>query len=192
VSSGISSQLLFTWLNLNFLSLNLTETEILVTGPPSLTKSITNTPRLDLEATSIPSATVKNLGITFNTDISQLCKVSVFQLHHIAKLWPYISPKDTESLVYAFITSRRPRLLYIIFSGLPAHSISRLQYIQNSATRLLTYTKQTAHITPFLFKLHWLPVSSRITYKILILTLKSLNGLAPSYLSDLLSPSIPL
>ncbi len=76
-------------------------------------------------------------------------------------------------------------------SGLPAHSISRLQYIQNSAARLLTYTKRSAHITPILFDLHWLPVSSRITYKIFLLTFKSLNGLAPSYLSDLLSLYIP-
>ncbi len=61
----------------------------------------------------------------------------------------------------------------------------------NSAARLLTYTKRSAHITPILFDLHWLPVSSRITYKILLLTFKSLNGLAPSYLSDLLSLYIP-
>lgn len=71
------------------------------------------------------------------------------------------------------------------------HTISRLQYIQNSAARWLTYTKRSAHITPILFNLHWLPVSSRITYKTLLLTFKSLNGLAPSYLSDLLSPYIP-
>jgi len=61
-------------------------------------------------------------------------------------------------------------------------------YIQNSAARLLSYTKQTAQI---LFKLQWLPESSRITYKTLLLPFKSLNGLAPAYLSDLLSPYIP-
>ncbi len=186
-----------TWLNCNFLSLNLTKTEILITGPPSLTKNITNTPILDLEATSIiPSATVKNLGITldpsltFDVYISQLCKAAFFQLRRIAKLRPYVSPKDAESLVHAFITSRLD-YCNVLFSGLPAHSISRLQYIQNSAARLLTYTKRSAHITPILFDLHWLPVSSRITYKILLLTFKSLNGLAPSYLSDLLSLYIP-
>ncbi len=32
----------------------------------------------------------------------------------------------------------------LFFSGLPARSISHLQYIQNSATRMLTYTKQSA------------------------------------------------
>ena len=42
------------------------------------------------------------------------------------------------------------------------------------------------YITPVLFELHWLPVEYRITYKILLLSDKALNGLAPSYLTDLL------
>ena len=44
------------------------------------------------------------------------------------------------------------------------------------------------HITPTLIHLHWLPVKSRITYRILLLTYKSLHSLAPQYLSDLLHP----
>ncbi len=92
-----------------------------------------------------------------------------------------MSPKDAESLVYAFITSRLD-YCNALFSGFPAHSISRLQYIQNSAARMLTYTKRSAHI---LFNLHWLPVSSCIIYKMILLMFKSLHGLAPTYLSDL-------
>ena len=47
-------------------------------------------------------------------------------------------------------------------------------------------------ISPTLVSLHWLPVDSRIQYKILLITFKALNGLAPKYLSELLiqySPS---
>ena len=40
--------------------------------------------------------------------------------------------------------------------------------------------------TPTLIRLHWLPVKSRISNKILPLTYKSLHSLAPQYLSDLL------
>ena len=42
------------------------------------------------------------------------------------------------------------------------------------------------HISPVLQQLHWLPVSSRIQFKILLLTYKALNGLAPQYLADLI------
>ena len=38
----------------------------------------------------------------------------------------------------------------------------------------------------FLIKLHWLPIKQRIEYKLLLLTFRSLHGLAASYLSDLL------
>ncbi len=70
-------------------------------------------------------------------------------------------------------------------------SIARLQYIQNSATRILTHTKRSAHITPILADLHWLPVASRIKFKIILLIFKALNGLAPYYLCNLLLPYSP-
>ncbi len=63
--------------------------------------------------------------------------------------------------------------------------------VQNAAARLLTGTRKREHITPILASLHWLPVRFRIDFKILILVFKSLNGLAPTYLSDLIQPYAP-
>ena len=40
-------------------------------------------------------------------------------------------------------------------------------------------------------ELHWLPIKSRIEYKICLLTFKALNGLAPPYISDLISKYEP-
>ena len=40
------------------------------------------------------------------------------------------------------------------------------------------------HITPLLWELHWLPVEFRISFKILCLAFKTLNGLAPIYLTE--------
>ena len=47
------------------------------------------------------------------------------------------------------------------------------------------------HVTPCLIELHWLPISYRIDYKIGLLVFKCLNGLAPSYLSDLIQLYVP-
>ena len=41
-------------------------------------------------------------------------------------------------------------------------------------------------------ELHWLPVRSRIHYKILLTNFKVLHGLSPKYLSDLISMQQPL
>ena len=47
------------------------------------------------------------------------------------------------------------------------------------------------HITPLLIELHWLPVEQRKIFKILLFTFKVVNGLAPSYLSELLETYVP-
>ena len=45
----------------------------------------------------------------------------------------------------------------------------------------------SAHITPILRKLHWLTIPKRITFKVLTLTYKALNNLAPAYISELVN-----
>ncbi|KAG1677117.1 Pre-mRNA-splicing factor ATP-dependent RNA helicase PRP16 [Nymphon striatum] len=74
----------------------------------------------------------------------------------------------------------------VFFLHLPDHLIVRLQRIQNSAARIVTLTRKHEHITPILQTLHWLPVSQRINFKLLMLTYKCLNNQAPAYSSDLL------
>ena len=73
-----------------------------------------------------------------------------------------------------------------LFSGPRQHRVRKLQYVQNSAARLLTGSCKHEHITPVLRNLHWLAVHKRIRFKILLMTFKCLNQLATSCLSDLL------
>ena len=47
------------------------------------------------------------------------------------------------------------------------------------------------HITPHLRDLHWLPVRSRIKYKILVTTYRALHDKAPAYISEMLTPYTP-
>ncbi len=46
-------------------------------------------------------------------------------------------------------------------------------------------------ITPVLRSLHWLPDTFRIDFKVLILVYKSLNGLGPKYVADMLTEYKP-
>ena len=70
--------------------------------------------------------------------------------------------------------------------------LDKLQYVQNSAARLVTLSKKHDHITPVLFNLHWLPIYYRINYKIILFTFKALHGLAPSYICNLISKYKPV
>ncbi len=62
-----------------------------------------------------------------------------------------------------------------------------LQMVHNAAARVLTRTRKYDHITPVLSTLHWLPIKHRIDFKIVLITYKALNGLAPQYFSVLSS-----
>ncbi len=52
-------------------------------------------------------------------------------------------------------------------------------------------TSKYEHITPILRTLHWLPIEQRVSFKVACLAYKSLNGLAPSYLAQLLKRYTP-
>jgi hypothetical protein len=52
-------------------------------------------------------------------------------------------------------------------------------------------TRRREHVTPVLESLHWLPVCFRIDFKVLLMVYKCLNGLGPSYLSEMLLPYEP-
>ncbi len=78
-----------------------------------------------------------------------------------------------------------------LYLGISQSSLNRLQIVQNAAARVLTGARKREHITPVLQSLHWLSVRYRIHFKVLLLVFKSLNGLAPSYLSDMLMDHQP-
>ncbi len=126
--------------------------------------------------------------------VSSICKTAFFHLKNISKLQPMLSMSNAETLIHAFMTSR---LAYCnaLLGGCSAHLINKLQLVQNAAVKVLTRTRKYDHISPVLSTLHWLPIKHRIDFKILLITYKALNGLAPHYLSELLlhySPSHPL
>ena len=58
--------------------------------------------------------------------------------------------------------------------------------MNNSAARLIEKLRKYDHITESLINSHWLPVRARIEFKILLLTWKALNNLAPPYIRNML------
>ena len=54
------------------------------------------------------------------------------------------------------------------------------------AARFVTGARKFDHISPLLVQLHWLPISYRVVFKLLLMIFKALNGLAPRYLVEFL------
>lgn len=57
---------------------------------------------------------------------------------------------------------------------------------KNCAARLILDCRKYYLITQLLRELHWLPVETRITFRLLLTTFKALNNLVPCYISNLL------
>ena len=126
----------------------------------------------------------------FNEHIASICKSSFYHLRNISNIRKYLSSTTTEILVHAFVSSKLDNCNSLLY-GLPNCLLKKLQHVQNAAARLITLSRKHEHITPILFNLHWLPVNYRIIFKILLITYKALNDLAPSYVRDLLTPYTP-
>jgi hypothetical protein len=57
-----------------------------------------------------------------------------------------------------------------ILLGSPAFNISKLQHIQNTLARIVLSSNRHAHSNILLQQLHWLPVHSRIHFKLATIT----------------------
>ena len=179
------------WMAVNYLKLNETKTEFMDIG---LYKSpITS---LNLDGVMIESCKkARNLGFMFDhtmslneqiTAISQVCYINLRNLERIgSKL-----PMDLKTqLVHSNILSHID-YCNAVYGGLTEANIQRLQKIQNDSVRFifnLYGSARRTHITPFLKKLHFLPVKYRIRFKITLLVFKCLNNMAPNYLAELIN-----
>ena len=119
------------------------------------------------------------------SQIKNICRSSSLALHKISQIRKYLDRETTEQLVHAFVTCRLDCCNSLLLS-LPDSQIAKLQRIQNSAARLVTRSSLRHHITPILRSLHWLPVSERIKFKVLLLTYKCIKGTAPLYLQEII------
>ncbi len=147
---------------------------------------------LTLDGCSVDSSSsVRNLGVLFDSNlsfdshVSSIFKIEFFNLKNISKLRPMLSMLNAEMLIYVFMTSRLDYCKALL-GGFSARLINNLQMVQNAAARVVTRTRNYDHISPVLSTLHWLPIKHCIDFKILLITYKTLNGLAPQYLSELL------
>jgi exonuclease III len=182
------------WMIKNRLKMNDSKTEMIIFAPPRA-----KIPNLSITVGTAghqSADSVRNLGVLLDKNlamdvhIKRVCQLAYFQLRTIRTVQQVLSPDALERLVHAFVTARLDYCNSILY-GIPEASVKKLQLVQNSAARLVSKTHKYEHITPVLKALHWLPVSQRIDFKVLILTYKALNGLAPSYIANMLQEYRP-
>ena len=142
-----------------------------------------------------PSDRIRNLGVhmdqhlTMTDHVTAVCAACKYHLYRLSSIRHYLTTEAAKSAVNALVTSRLDYCNSLLHN-IPLSQTARLQRVQNNAARLITRTSKHDHITPVLKELHWLPVESRIAFKMLVMTYKCINGLAPSYLAELVQPEL--
>ena len=108
----------------------------------------------------------------------------------MGKLRGFLTESQLKTIVHSLVISK---LDYNngLLSGCSKGLVTKLQSVQNAAAKFIFGIKRYDRVTPPLQQLHWLPVSHRIQFKLLLICYKCLNGLGPRYLSDLLIPYRP-
>jgi len=119
------------------------------------------------------------------THIMKTCGAAFYHLHNIRRIRKYLSQDIAETLIHAFVTSQIDYCNSLLF-GLPSFHICKIQRVQNAAACVIFMKSKYRHITPLLKELHWLPVTYRIQFKVILITFKALHDMAPSYISNLL------
>jgi len=123
-----------------------------------------------------PSDIVRNLGVTFDIHfnfrkhISLTCHSCFYRIRDLHRIRRYISLSVAKTIARSLITSRLDfDYSNSVLSNIASKASLKLQCVQNCLARVVTRSPRFFHSVPLLKSLHWLPVQSRIIFKLCII-----------------------
>jgi len=182
-----------SWMIRNKLKINDDKTEFLIIS--SSHSKLLHDGKIEIGNSEImPSKSCKSLGVmldkhmAMDCQIQNVCRSTLFHIRNISAIRRLIPQSAAAALVHSLVTSRLDYCNSLLY-GVPACKLNQLQRVQNIAARVVTLTRCSPenHITPILKDLHWLPIKIRIDFKILLMTYKCVNAIAPEYLCNLVT-----
>ena len=177
----------------NKLKLNPDKTEFMLIGNKCHRNKFTSVFPINLLGTDLsPSQYARNLGVTFDADfnfqrhINNVIKSCNYHMRDLRRIRKHLSDDVAVSLANALVSSRLDYCNSLLY-GIPAKYISKFQRVQDSLARVVTRSTRFTTAAPLLEKLHWLPVRSRIRFKISLIIYKAIKFNKPSSLTKHIS-----
>ena len=171
------------------LRLNNTKTELIWLGAARYVNLCPFGPQLVAGALITPSATVRDLGVMVDSNLSlkahvhHVASVCHFHIRQLRLVRRSLTTEAAHSLVRALVHSR---LDYCngILANAPLGLVNCLQSVLRSAARLVLRLPPRASVTQLMRdQLHWLPMQQRVVFKLCTMAFKCIHGVAPAYLS---------
>ena len=176
------------WMDATCLKMNQNKMEFISFGHPVQLRKCTET-SINVAGDLIARGNhIKYLSVwmdktlPFKQHITKKCQTAMQNFLKIRSICQYLDQDTTEHLVLSLCMSHIYYCSSILY-GLTECSLRKLQCVQNMCTHLVPRRrKKKDSISQCLCQLHWLPVKSRITFKVLVHTYKLLHGEGPKYL----------
>ena len=172
--------------------INDAKTVFLIIGTHQKLEETSNESTLIRDTLIKPLESVWNLGSWFNAHmqmtihIGKICSKAFCRLYNIRQIRKFLTVQSTKTPVQALISSHLDYCNALLF-GLPKYQLDCLQKVQNAAAVEIFQILKFEHITPALIDPHWLPVTFRVQFKLLLFVYKALCTQSPPYIKDLLS-----
>ncbi len=183
------------WLQGNKLSLNVVKTQAMIIGSKPKIKKLKN------NLSTLPSFKVggeeinlvnetKYLGVMIDNCLTWESHISAVQkkISRAIGLLKYAKNfVQTDTLINLYRSITEPHFSYCcsVWGSCGASKLDVLQKLQNKAARIVTNSPFDASAAPLLQRLGWPSVQKLINKETGSMVYKSLNSLAPQYLSDL-------
>ena len=186
-----------SWLNANKLSLNVTKTQSLVIGGRKRLNDIEKVggvkPLFNVgEETVSIIKEAKYLGVMVDqylnwkeqiTAIKKKVSRGIGMLKYSKRYLPLLTIQSMyKSLVEPYFRYCCP-----VWGSCGSTAINELQKLQNRSARIVTNSRYDASAKPIIKKLGWHTVSEIIQMETLSMVYKSINDLAPTYLTEMFS-----
>ena len=183
-----------TWMSRNFLKMNAGKTQLMVFSPKlnnfnhnfSINYSNNVIEPIDL-VTVLGVKIGKHLNLApFINKKVQICSFHLKNLINIRDSLPY----QTRIIMVTNVILSNLDYCNAILACCTEKSIKPLQIVLNRGIRFIFGINKFTHITPYLKKLHILPIAYRIKFKLCIFAFRIWNGISPSYLSEDFHPFV--
>jgi len=180
------------WSSSHRLKLNAAKSEVIWLGTRQQLTRLSQTDMILRLNNSVlqPSTVVRNLGVYVDERLSMddnarhCAKTCFYHLRRIRQLRRHLDYDTLYTLIRALILSRLDYCNSLLVCSSQS-TLRRLQRVQDAAARLLCNASPRSHASPLRQRLNWLPVSSRIQFKLCTLMFDIQHGTAPQYLAEL-------
>ena len=179
------------WMGNNKLKLNPDKMEFIVIGDDQIRSCLKSSFPVSLLGNIMePIELVKNLGVILDAEnsmqrhMANLCSIRYYHLWELRRVCRYLNHETAVKLTNALVSSCLDYCNSLLYNT--KEGIYLLQRVQYALCRTVCKLNKYCHVTPFLHKLHKLPIHYHILFKYNLLTYKVIHFSQTPYLSSLI------